>query len=180
MIIFIDTETTGLPRAGNDFTIQPGIVEIAAIRYGDAPATQSWLINPEISAWDEGAIKTHGITPDQVIDCPTLYTVLPQLAAFMVGATAWGGYNVPFDQRVLWHQLMRYGMEMRFPWPPAVIDVMHMARDYLVTQGKRGHKFPKLIDAYELIIGKPLENAHSAMADIEATLALYEAMNDRS
>lgn len=191
-IVIIDTETTGLVKDGvTDFLAQPGICQIALKRIPSPGANKAYhkhgivtagcdfdefisLVNPEMTKWEEGAMKVHGLTPEKVKDAPTFFELAPKIAEFFVGATTWAGYNTPFDKKVMWFQLLRYGFEMSFPWPPHEIDVMQMASKRLNLQGKKGQKYPKLVDAYAETFGKNYENAHDALADIRATWALLE------
>lgn len=185
-IIVLDTETTGLVKQGvSDFLAQPGICEIGIVKLAEktgwagddgngyeVTATLHSFINPEIAKWEEGAMKTHGITPEKVADAPTLFEFFPKLAQFMVGADTFVGYNTKFDQDVLWYQLQRYGFERRFPWPPAEIDVMKIASKVMNLQGKKGQKYPKLTEAYREAFGKDYEGAHGALSDAQATADL--------
>src|ERR1700743_3159674 len=123
MQCFIDLETTGLTQPSNDFIVQPGIVQIGAVR-SDGKEFSSY-VNPELARdWEAGAIKTHGITPEQVANAPTFFAIFPAFAAFVLGCDTWGGYNTKFDKDVLWYQLQRYGFERSFPWPINDLDVM--------------------------------------------------------
>lgn len=181
-IIVIDFETTGLVKEGvSDFLAQPGICQIGLVEYnrcGLSGDEMEWreigepinmLVNPEMAKWEEGAMKVHGITPEQVANAPTFYELFPKLAKRFVGATSWAGYNTKFDKDVLWFQLLRYGFERSFPWPPGDIDVMALASKRLNGQGKKGQKRWKLVDAYREVFGRDFEGAHDALSDVRAT-----------
>lgn len=177
MILFCDFETTGLLKQGsNDWMTQPGIVQIGAIKAnedGDVLGELVQTINPEMKI-DEGAAKVHGFTDEKVKGAPTLFEFLPEFADFTIGCGAWGGYNTPFDKGVLWFQLLRYGFETNFPWPPKELDVMKLVSKHLGQVPGKNHDRWKLGNAYEKILGKPLEGAHDALDDIRATVAIWK------
>lgn len=193
MILFLDFETTGLTKNSPDFMAQPGIVQVGAVKLWEATDEDRGearvgfeadslytLVNPEFATWEEGAMNTHGITPEQVKDAPTFFEIGPALARFALGCRAWAGYNTRFDKDVLWYQLLKYGLERSFPWPPEDIDVMRLASRELEVQGKRGTKSPKLTEAYEHFVGQSLTDAHNALADIRATVQIWRAINAKS
>lgn len=181
--VVVDFETTGLvlPRAHWDR--QPGITQIGALKFNpddwEIVDALDFLINPELpeSAWEESAIKVTGITPQMVVNEKSLFGRFNDITNFFVGSEVWLGYNTDFDQDALYHQLHRYGLEKNFPWPPNTVDVMKICRDRLNTVGKRGTKNVKLGEAYEEIVGKPMSNAHNALADVTATYEIYKALN---
>lgn len=180
MILLIDTETTGLLSKSADWIAQPGICQIGAVKLDDALVEiDSFysLVNPEAVKWHEEAIKTHGITPDMVADAPTFFEIGPALARFAVGCDVFAGFNTKFDKNVIWFQLLKYGLEKSFPWPPLDVDVMKLASSLMELQGKRGTKNPKLVDAYERFCGKLLADAHNALVDIRATADVWRAIN---
>jgi hypothetical protein len=145
MILFIDTETTGLLKPSSDFLVQPGICQLAALRLerypeGDvdpqpgAPeykwletAEFNELVNPE-TKFEEQATKTHGINADMVQDKPTFFSLFPSFASSCWAATRGLATTSSFDKKVLAWQLERYGFERNFPWPPKEIDVMKLAK----------------------------------------------------
>lgn len=189
-VLFLDTETTGLVTKSTDFMGQPGICQLGAVRlvnsFSDENGNPSeWvedghidcLVNPEHVKWHDDAIKTHGITPDRVRDAPTFFEIGPMLAQFTVGCEVWYGYNAKFDQDVVWYQLLKYGLERNFPWPPVCVDVMQIAARKMEMQGKRGIKNPSLSEAYHHFFGKPFDGAHNALADIRATIEVWKACN---
>lgn len=192
MICFIDTETTGLTKPGSDFIVQPGICQIGAVRLERFPVVDpqpgapeyKWLetaefdalINPE-TKFEEQAIKAHGITADRVENAPTFFALFPKFAEFVLGCDTWAGYNIFFDKKVLAFQLERYGFDRNFPWPPKDIDVMKLAKDHMEMQGKRGTKAPTLSEIYEFLFGESFK-AHDALADIKATVRVWERLNE--
>lgn len=172
MIVFYDLETTGLLNAHRDL---PGIIQIAAAKYNNnfkLLDTFNMAVDPEINAndWEKGAIRTTGVGPDQIRDRPTLFTVLPLFAQFMVGTKILAGYNIlGFDDIVLDKNLKRYAFDRSFPWPPKRLDVMYVATQHFNQSGKRGVKRPKLEEIYKETTDKTLDDAHDALADVKAT-----------
>jgi DNA polymerase-3 subunit alpha len=85
------------------------------------------------------------------------------------GSMFWTGYNTEFDKKVLWYQLLRYGLERNFPWPPRDLRCHEDRQRQLgFVPGKRHNRW-KLTDAYQKIFGKPFPDAHSGIADVRAT-----------
>lgn len=176
MILLCDTETTGLLKGHRDFFGQPGIVQLAAVKLNDDLVEVdhfNLMVNPEIGKWEDEAIKTHGITPDKVADAPTFFEVGRAFAEFALGCHTFAGYNTEFDKKVLWWQLLRYGLEKNFPWPLRDVDVMKRVSKMIEMQGKRGVKFPTLGEAYQYCFKRDFENAHDALADIRATAEVW-------
>lgn len=174
MIILLDFETTGLTLPSSaDLELQPRIIEIGAIKVSDrgsVVAELGELIDPkqEISA---EITKITGIKPDQLKGKRTLEEVLPELADFFLGAHTLVAHNLAFDRDVLYFELLRYGWERRFPFPPnqvcTVDSTMHM-------KGRR----LKLLELYEITQGKPLAQTHRAVDDVRALWECYKVLND--
>lgn len=186
-VLFYDFETTGLPKRGDDPNMQPGICEVGAVLvdtddwkdYADDDPLADGIkaefvrrVNPEIGddRWEAGAIKVHGIEPRDIANEPSWFTVGEEFAAFAVGAEILSGYNIiDFDNKILEWQLRRYGMMQHFPWPPRHVDLADVVKRSGKYVGKRGPKFPKLVELYADLTGSPLEGAHGALADVRAT-----------
>lgn len=172
--IVYDLETTGLPPAGNKRL--PGITQIAIERWENGKqSTFKSLINPELmpDEWEQGAIKVTGIGPDEVKDAPSLFEAFPKIVEMFVGAEYLFGYNhISFDNEVLHRNLVRYGFERNFPWPPKHIDVMKLVARRINEAGKRGTRNMKLIEAYEKTFTETFDGAHDALADVQATSRL--------
>lgn len=162
-IIFFDLETTGLDIA------KDRIVELCYIRVepnGNEEA-RSMRINPEMHI-PEVASSVHGITDDDVKDCPTFTDVAPQLAATFEGCDLAGFNSNRFDLPLLAEEFMKAGVNIDLSHVQA-IDVQNIY-----------HKLEKrtLAAAYKFYCGRDLENAHSALADTQATYEVLQAQLD--
>ena len=162
-IIFFDLETTGLDIA------KDRIVELCYIRVepnGNEEA-RSMRINPEMHI-PEVASSVHGITDDDVKDCPTFADVAPQLAATFEGCDLAGFNSNRFDLPLLAEEFMKAGVNIDLSHVQA-IDVQNIY-----------HKLEKrtLAAAYKFYCGRALENAHSALADTQATYEVLQAQLD--
>lgn len=162
-IIFFDLETTGLDIA------KDRIVEFCYIRVepnGNEEA-RSMRINPEMHI-PEVASSVHGITDDDVKDCPTFADVAPQLAATFEGCDLAGFNSNRFDLPLLAEEFMKAGVNIDLSHVQA-IDVQNIY-----------HKLEKrtLAAAYKFYCGRDLENAHSALADTQATYEVLQAQLD--
>lgn len=162
-IIFFDLETTGLDIA------KDRIVELCYIRVepnGNEEA-RSMRINPEMHI-PEVTSSVHGITDDDVKDCPTFADVAPQLAATFEGCDLAGFNSNRFDLPLLAEEFMKAGVNIDLSHVQA-IDVQNIY-----------HKLEKrtLAAAYKFYCGHDLENTHSALADTQATYEVLQAQLD--
>lgn len=163
-IAFIDLETTGVNVASDR------IVEIAILKImpnGDKEM-KSMRINPTIPIPPETTV-IHGITDEDVKDSPVFKDVAKQIYAFLEGCDL-GGYNSnKFDVPVLAEEFLRCDVEFDVS-TRKLVDVQNIF-----------HRMEQrtLAAAYQFYCGKPLVNAHSAAADIEATYQVLEAQLER-
>ena len=157
-IIFFDLETTGIDTA------KDRIVEISMVKINpDGERTvKTRRINPGMHIPAE-ATAIHGITDDDVKECPSFAQIARSLAQFIEGCD-FGGFNSNrFDLPMLVEEFMRAGVEVDFR-RRKFIDVQNIF-----------HKLEQrtLIAAYKFYCDKDLTDAHSAEAD---TLATYEVL----
>ena len=163
-IIFFDLETTGLDIA------KDRIVELCYIRIepnGNEEA-KSMRINPECHIPEE-ASKVHGITDEDVKDCPTFKQIATTLWQTFEGCDLAGYTSNKFDIPLLVEEFMRAGVDV------------DLSRRKLVDVQNIYHKLERrtLIAAYKYYCGKDLENAHSALADTQATYEVLQAQLDK-
>lgn len=159
-IVFFDVETTGLN------VIRDRIVQIALVKLfkNGKPAEElSMLINPGIPISEE-SMQIHGITPKDVANKPTFAQVAEKIWDF-IGDADLAGYNSNrFDVPMLMEEFARVGKEMDIS-KRRLIDVQ---RIFYKMEPRT------LKAAYRLYCQKELEDAHDALADVRATLAVFK------
>lgn len=159
-LAFIDLETTGVNFATDR------IVEIAIIKLMPDGSRQPKrrLINPQMPI-PPATTEIHGITNEMVKDAPTFKQVANELKQFIDGCDL-GGYNSNrFDIPLLMEEFLRAGIEMDLS-RQKMVDVQHI----FYSMEPR-----TLSAAYKFYCGKELTDAHSAEADINATIDVMEA-----
>jgi len=154
-IAFIDLETTGVNLSTDR------IVEIAIIKIlpDNSRVVKRKLINPEVSIPKQSS-DIHGITDDMVKDAPTFKQAGNEIKQFLENCDL-GGYNSNrFDIPMLMEEFLRAGMDVDLS-DRRMVDVQHI----FYSMEPR-----TLSAAYKFYCQKELENAHSAEADISATI----------
>jgi DNA polymerase III subunit epsilon len=191
-LLAYDTETTGLPayKDPSDAPHQPHLVQLAAqiVDLDTRISTESMnvIIKPDGWIIPDDVAKIHGITTERAMDEGTPEkTALEQFLEMwkvyddgeIAGYLRRLAFNESFDARLIRIAMKRYGFNdmENASWKDGdALCAMRMAKAHGVT----GSKFPKLIEAYEHFLGKPMEGAHSASGDVEGLLAVYFAMED--
>lgn len=159
-IAFIDLETTGVSLSTDR------IVEIAIIKLlvDGTRQVKRKLLNPQIPIPKESS-DIHGITDDMVKDAPTFKQAGNEIKMFIENCDL-GGYNSNrFDIPILMEEFLRAGMEMDLS-TRKMIDVQHI----FYTMEPR-----TLSAAYKFFCQKELIDAHSAEADVDATIEVLMA-----
>lgn len=163
-IIFFDLETTGIDPA------KDRIVEIAMIKINPEATRDQYIkkLNPGIPIPKE-ASDIHGITDEDVKDAPQFKHIAHDLYQWMQGCDL-GGYNSnKFDIPVLAEEFLRSNIDVDFT-ERKMIDVQQI---FFKMESR------SLTAAYKFYCQKTLENAHSAEADVMATIDVLEAQLDR-
>lgn len=158
--VVVDFETTGLD-ANVDRIIEIGA---ACFRNGVLEESKFWLVHPGIPIPPETTEIT-GINDEMVKDALPFAQVIQDALSFLEGRIP-VAYNHFFDSRFLWAEARRAGLQANVPalaqdgvW----IDPLVWARE--LQKDEKGHK---LVDVCARL-GVPLENAHRASHDAEAT-----------
>lgn len=163
-IAFFDLETTGTDLV-NDRIVEIAIVKI--FPNGSRQSLQS-LVNPEMPI-PPSASEVHGIYDHHVAQAPTFKTLVPQLLEFLNDCDL-AGYNCnKFDLPVLTEEFYRAGVDIDFK-KRKLIDVQQI---FFKKEART------LSAALEFYCNKTLENAHSALADVEATIEVLDAQLER-
>ena len=168
-IVFYDLETTGKSQNPNDVRI----IEISAIKVN--PDTLD-IVDKIYYKCSNGAVKIdpdaterHGMTEADLVGCPTFQEVAGEVYEFFEGCDVGGYYCTVFDIPILYYSFVRAG----YTW-----DYKNVKNFDIYTLFRKFYS-GKLGDVYKRYTGKDLEDAHSADADVMATIEVYKQMREK-
>lgn len=157
-LVFFDLETTGV-NIGTD-----RIVEISYYKVfpnGNAEG-KTLRVNPGMPIPAE-ATAVHGITDEDVRDCPRFEQIAPEIAAVIADSDLAGYNSNYFDVPLLAEELLRAKVNVDLK-QKKLVDAFQIFKK---------NEPRNLTAAYKFYCGKNLEDAHSAQAD---TMATYEVL----
>lgn len=163
-IVFFDLETTGTDH------VKDRIVELAFVKLLPDGKRDKYVkrVNPGIPIPPE-VTTIHGISDKDVADCPTFKQIAHHLYDWIKGCDL-GGYNSSkFDLPLLAEEFLRVGINVDFT-DRHMVDVQQI---FFKMEART------LSAALSFYCNKQLDNAHSAEADIDATIEVLEAQLDR-
>jgi DNA polymerase-3 subunit epsilon len=170
-----DLETTGV-SSFRDVPVSYGFVQHVRDASGASTKIEGGFVNPGV-AIPAGASAVHGITDDMVADAAVLKDAVQTIVAKVVSVWTSGGVivgmNVGYDLTMvdsLCRRLGIPGLEERGDIG-GVMDILVLDRHFDKWR-KGGRKLTDLCRHY----GVALDSAHSAAADAEASLLVFEAM----
>lgn len=171
-IVFFDLETTGVD------TTKDKIVEIALVKYLDGVEIDSFhrTVNPLIPIPKE-ASGVHGISDEDVKNAPSFKEISKEVSDFMhvkvdgdLVICDIGGFNSnAFDIPLLCREMEDVGLPINLN-DANFIDVGVL---YKILNPRT------LSAAVEEYLGKGHEDAHTALADTQATFSVFEEMVKR-
>jgi DNA polymerase III epsilon subunit-like protein len=184
-MIFLDTETTGLPkfRGVNALDRQnnwPDIVSVAWLVYENGKLIESnySVIKPEWPIPEEST-KIHGITEDFAIENgQPLIKVMNDLGADLSRADYVVAHNLEFDKNVLFNA-MRWRLDINpwLIWPKEEICTMNRAQPELKLPSKyrnsSQYKPPSLTELYKNTFNKDPANMHNSLNDVTALAEIF-------
>ena len=168
-LLFFDIESTGL-NVASDRIVEISLVKVSPGAPGEPNKVEvkTRRINPTIPI-SPGAQAVHGISDEDVKDCPTFKQVAKSLAQIMEGCDIAGYNSLKFDIPMLAEEFLRAGVDFDFR-KRKLVDVQNIFH-------KKEQRTLKA--AYKFYCGLNLDNAHSAEADTMATYEVLEAQLDR-
>ena len=186
MYLFFDTETTGLPRRWGAPVTEtdnwPRMVQLAWImcdEAGNRLESRNAIVKPEGYTIPEEVSKLHGITTAMALkDGLPLQEVLEDFAEQVEQAHVLVGHNISFDECIVGAEFERMRMMTSLFLKPKRCT-MHGATNYCRLPGKRGFKHPRLSELHQFLFGEGFDNAHNAMADVDATVRCFWELKSR-
>lgn len=159
-LIAFDTETTGINVSSAE------IIEIKAIKiFPDGTSEEYYsLFNPLCESIPEEASNVHGYTKEKLLKEPLLKDKVDELFNFFIDCDlfAYNGYK--FDIQLLAEEFLRYGK----PYNPMKYNIID---PYNIIYKKEPRN---LSFVYEKMFEESMEGAHTATADIIASLRIFD------
>ncbi|MEG0795659.1 MAG: 3'-5' exonuclease [Odoribacter sp.] len=186
MYLFFDTETTGLPKRWNapvtDVDNWPRLVQLAWImcnEEGEIIDSREVIIRPDGFVIPSDVVQLHHITTQIATEkgLPIL-EVMEQFADKVDEAFALIGHNISFDECIVGAEFERLRMMTSLFLKPKYCT-MKSSTNYCKLPGKKGFKSPKLSELHQILFGVGFDNAHNALADVEATARCFWELKKR-
>lgn len=180
IFLFLDTETTGLPKNYNapqdDLQNWPRLVQLAIILsddQGNLVYEDDFIIKPEGFNIPQEASNIHGIT-DQIAQNRGIK--LKYALQRLVDASRYidfiVGHNIDFDMNIIGAEFIR--QKLINPLKKAEpICTMKSTTNFCRIQSPYGFKYPSLDELYFKLFDKNLPFAHNAKIDTQATFLCY-------
>lgn len=191
MILFLDTETTGLPKVRGvgpkeDPENWPRLVEIAWA-VGDSPVAEDlewfgyrqahYLIFPDGWEIPPEATAVHGITTEQCRQDGVMFAwALEQLAQALESVETVVAHNAEFDLSVIEAECLRYGLANPLEGRE-VYCTKEQATEFCAIPSNfrhgRRYKWPSLAELHRKLFGREVQEAHRADSDVKTLIECY-------
>jgi len=187
VLLFLDCETSGLPRRWNapltELSNWPRVVQLAWIvcdEQGTEIENACHLVAPDGWTIDPGATRQHGITSAHARrHGEPLRGVLDRFGAALQPVKTVVAHNVSFDLSVVGAEFLRAGQIDRLSLCKSFCT-MRGSADVCRIPGKYGFKWPTLAELHEFLFGTPFTGAHDAAVDCDACRRCYFAIRERT
>lgn len=189
MILFFDTETTGLgprrdPLTPANVNEWPRMVQLAYTLDDEThteTVTRNWIIKPEgykIPSW---VASIHGITTERATAEGTAITeALEDFYQYFLAADLIVAHNYTFDFGVVGAELIRHGYA-NFLCDKPYCCTMKASTKYCAIPKKKGGglKWPNLTELHTKLFDRGFDGAHDAANDVTAGLNCYWELRKR-
>lgn len=177
--LIFDTETTGLPnyKAPFNHPTQPDVLQLGLQLYTDKKLTfeKKFLVGLHTRIGmdfevEPGAQSVHGISREMIIaDGVHVDEVRDTFLECVSKADRLVAHNLSFDMKMMSTFLFRLDAPYNFIDGKQLICTMNSTTNLCKLPGNYGYKWPKLIEAYKLLVNpKGFEGAHDALVDVKA------------
>lgn len=180
MILFFDTETTGLPKNWKapvtDLDNWPRLVQLAYLVYdfdGNLIHSCNEIVKPNGFRIPIDASKVHRITTNianqrggKIEDVFELFSIHLKRAKVIVA------HNMAFDEKIIGAELIRLRLENILDGKEKICT-MESSVDLCKIEGPYGYKWPKLEELHQQLFNVNFDGAHDALADIQATAKCF-------
>lgn len=186
MILFFDTETTGLPKNWKapvtDLENWPRLVQLAYLVYdfdGNLIHSCNEIVKPNGFVIPADASNVHRITTDianqrgsKIEEVFELFSIHLRRAKVVVA------HNMAYDEKIIGSELIRLGLDNILD-SKEKICTMESTVDLCKIDGPYGYKWPKLEELHRFLFKHDFDGAHDALADIQATARCFWELKKR-
>ena len=183
MILFFDTETTGLPKnykaLASDLENWPRLVQLAWQVYGEEElvSERSLIVKPEGFEIPGAASAIHHVTQERALtEGIPLLDALQEFREALEPCELLVAHNLDFDVKIVGAEFLRVGLE--FPQIEGYCTKLQ-GTDLCKLPGKFGYKWPTLQELHIFLFGKGFEAAHDALVDVKACASCFWEMQRR-
>ncbi|MFT6997177.1 MAG: DNA polymerase-3 subunit epsilon [Cryomorphaceae bacterium] len=169
-LAFFDLETTGV-NVASDRIVEIAILKLfpdGRIEKRPSEENERFLINPQMPIPLETSL-IHGIYDEDVKDAPSFADVADKVFKFLFDCDLAGFNSNKFDVPILAEEFLRCSIDFSIE-DRNLIDVQNIFHMMEQRTLKAGYKF---------YTGKDMNNAHEAMADVEATYDVFLAQIEK-
>lgn len=194
-VVFYDSETSGIPlwKQPSEHPDQPHIVQLAAclvdLDTRRVLSTMDVICKPDGWLIPEEVSQIHGITTEMAADLGVPESLAVEMLLDLVGDRTRIAHNESFDARIVRIACMRhFEPSQADEWKAGNAECTQLMAtpimrlpptDRMKAVGFTKHKTANLREAVLHFTGKPLENAHSALADVHGCMSVYFAIKDQ-
>lgn len=187
MILFFDTETTGLPKKRStdvaDVDNWPRMVQLAWVTSSDAETAEahSYIIKPDNYTIPDVVARIHGISTERALaEGVPIDGVLEEFRDSVGDVDLLVAHNMDFDRPVLGAEFIRAGFFDHLEDKPRICTMKCSTGLCKIPQkGRGGYKWPKLMELHQFLFGCGFEGAHDARNDVTAGAKCYWELKKR-
>lgn len=188
MLLFVDTETTGLPKkfASDDVEKWPRVVQLAWSLYdttGNRLSLNSFIIYPTDFTIPMDVVKIHGITTERAKkEGESLHKVLPRFNADVEKAREIIAHNLDYDLPIVTTEFKRCRLDTNLAkkrnfCTMKTREIISFCK--IPSQYGSGYKWPSLSELHKQLFGIDFTDSHNASADVEACAKCYFELRKR-
>lgn len=183
LLLFFDTETSGLPKRWDapisDLANWPRLVQISWILCDDTGLEidrDYQLIRPDGFKIVPGAEEKHGISTEYALRHGVeLRPVLERFHQTVAKSSVLVAHNISFDEAVMGSELMRAKFSNNLI-AKTQFCTMKVGTELCKIRGKYGFKWPTLLELHEKLFGESFSGSHDAQADCIACMKCFFRM----
>lgn len=186
MLLFFDTETTGIPNNWNAPASQidnwPRMVQLAWMQYdiqGNLILKRNHIIKPDGYTIPNEAAAIHGITTEYALENGSdIKFVLSEFTEVVNASNLLIAHNIDFDEKIIGAEYIRIGLKSNINKIQRLCT-MKTTTNFCKIPGKYGYKWPTLLELHRYLFDSDFTDAHEASVDVKICAKCYFELVNR-